>query len=173
MLHGKMKPKEKEEIMKSFNDGKTDILVSTSVVEVGIDIPNATIMLIEGADRFGLAQIYQFRGRVGRGEHQSYGFLFTDSSAQTVKKRLEAIVNAKNSFELAEKDLEIRGPGEFLGTQQSGMPDYLMNALKNLELVQLTREEAEKIITSDPELKKYPLLKQKLEDFKNAKKILN
>jgi len=173
MLHGKMKAKEKEEIMRNFNDGKIDVLVSTSVIEVGIDIPNATIMLIEGADRFGLAQIYQFRGRVGRGQHQSYCLLFTESATKSVQERLGAIVKAKNSFELAERDLQIRGPGEFLGTRQSGIPDYLMNALKNLELVQLARDEAKKILEKDPNLNNHSLIKNRLVEFGQTTKILN
>lgn len=173
MLHGKMKAKEKEEIMRNFNDGTIDVLVSTSVIEVGIDIPNATIMLIEGADRFGLAQIYQFRGRVGRGQHQSYCLLFTESATKSVQERLGAIVKAKNSFELAERDLQIRGPGEFLGTRQSGIPDYLMNALKNLELVQLARDEAKKILEKDPNLNSHLLIKNRLVEFGQTTKILN
>lgn len=173
MLHGRMKPKAKEEIMQKFNDKEVDILVSTSVIEVGIDIPNATIMMIEGVDRFGLSQIHQFRGRVGRSEHQSFCLLFTESSAHTVHQRLNAVIKAKNSFELAEKDLQIRGPGEFLGTRQSGIPDYLMNALKNLELVQVVRLETEKIMEKDPELKNHPILKGKVDDLRKTLNILN
>ncbi len=165
MLHGKMKAKEKTEIMKKFKDGEIDILVSTSVVEVGVDIPNATIMMIEGSDRFGLAQLYQFRGRVGRGEHQSFCFLFTDSSSQTTRKRLRSLIEAKNGFELAEKDLAIRGPGEFLGESQTGIPDLAMKAVQNPELVKAGREAAEMILKKDPELKNYPLLKKRLDSF--------
>ena len=173
MLHGKMKPKEKEEIMKSFNNRMIDVLVSTSVIEVGIDVPNATIMMIEGADRFGLAQIYQFRGRVGRGEHQSYCLLFNESASSHAQQRLKAIVEAKNSFELAEQDLQIRGPGEFLGTRQSGIPDYLMLALKNLEMVKCSRNEAEKILAEDPKLEKHLTIKNRLAEFNQTIKILN
>lgn len=166
MLHGKMKPKEKEKIMSAFAGGKTDILVSTSVVEVGVDVPNATIMMIEGADRFGLAQLYQFRGRVGRGEHQSFCFLFTDSSAKTTRQRLKSIVEAKNGLELAEKDLQIRGPGEFLGEAQTGMPDLGMKALQNPELVKTARQAAYEIIQKDPLLQNHPLLRERLNQFK-------
>lgn len=167
MLHGRLKPKEKEKIMREFGEGKTDILVSTSVVEVGVDIPNATIMMIEGSDRFGLAQLYQFRGRVGRGEHQSYCLLFTDSSSKTTAARLKAIAEAKNGFELAEQDLKLRGPGEFLGQSQSGFPDIAMESLNNPELVKSAREAAAQILKTDTNLKKYPLLKERLTAFQN------
>lgn len=165
MLHGRMKTEEKEKIMTDFKNKKTDVLVSTSVVEVGIDIPNATVMMIEGAERFGLAQLHQFRGRVGRSEYQSYCFLFTDSSAIKTRKRLTALVKSENGFELAEMDLKIRGPGDFLGTRQSGIPDLVMNALKNIKLVEKTREAAREILQQDPELKRYPPLKEKLKKF--------
>ncbi len=165
MLHGKMKAKEKEQIMKDFKDGKTDILVSTSVIEVGVDIPNATIMIIESSERFGLAQLYQFRGRVGRGEHQSFCFLFTELKSQNVLKRLRSLINAKSGFELAEKDLEFRGPGEFLGQLQTGIPDLAMRSLQNPEIVKEAREAAVLIIQKDPNLKTYPQLAEKLAKF--------
>lgn len=165
MLHGKMKSKDKELVMNQFKNNEADILVSTSVVEVGVDITNATIMMIEGAERFGLAQLYQFRGRVGRGSHQSFCFLFTDSSARATQQRLQSIVKAKNGLELAEKDLEIRGPGEFLGQSQTGMPDLAMKALQNPDLVKTSREAALEIIQKDPKLNSYPLLKEKLKSF--------
>ncbi|OGZ83625.1 MAG: ATP-dependent DNA helicase RecG, partial [Candidatus Staskawiczbacteria bacterium RIFOXYC1_FULL_38_18] len=129
MLHGKMKPAEKEKIMIDFKNGEIDILLSTSVVEVGVDVPRATIMMIEGAERFGLSQLHQFRGRVGRSDMQSYCFLFTTSPDQLNRKRLKALVESNNGFELAQKDLEIRGPGSLYGTQQWGLPDMAMQGL--------------------------------------------
>ncbi len=175
MLHGKMKSKEKEKIMTEFSarggsasggkNKKTDILVSTSVVEVGIDVPNTTVMMIEGSERFGLAQLHQFRGRVGRGKHQSYCFLFTDSPAKTTSARLRAILKCENGFELAEKDLKIRGPGELFGIRQSGLPDLAMAGLGNLPLVEQTRKEANNLLDKDPELKYHPLLYEKLKQF--------
>ena len=165
MLHGKMKNEEKEKIMKCFKGRKTDILVSTSVVEVGVDIPNATIMVIEGADKFGLAQLHQFRGRVGRRKEQSFCFLFTEYPAGKTQQRLRALINCESGFELAEKDLKIRGPGDFLGQKQWGIPDLTMNSLRNVSLVEKTREAAKEILNEDAELKKYPLLREKLEEF--------
>jgi len=167
MLHGKIKQKEKEKIMQDFRDKKYDILVSTSVVEVGVDIPNASVMVIEGAERFGLAQLYQFRGRVGRGAHQSYCFLFAESSSPATSQRLKAVVAAQSGFELAEKDLELRGPGEFWGAQQWGLPDLAMASLADRELIKSCRSEAEKILAKDPELKNFPSLKEKLSAFKS------
>lgn len=168
MLHGKMKGKEKDQIMKDFHDKKYDILVSTSVIEVGVDVPNATIMMIEGADRFGLSQLYQFRGRVGRGEHQSYCLLFSGSESTTVIKRLESLIDAKNGFELAEKDLQLRGPGQFLGDKQTGLPDVAMDALQDILLVKATRDAAKNILSNDPELSAHPALLEKFKEFQTA-----
>ena len=165
LLHGRLKSGEKENVMKDFKDKKIDILVSTAVVEVGIDIPNATVMLIEDADRFGLSQLHQFRGRVGRAEHQSYCFLFTSSDSSKTKARLKALVESENGFKIAEKDLELRGPGEFFGTRQSGIPDIAMENITNVKLIQVAREEAQNIIKSDPELKKHPQLAEALQKF--------
>jgi len=166
ILHGKMETKEKEKIMKDFRKRKIDILVSTSVIEVGIDVPNATLIMIEGAERFGLAQLHQFRGRVGRAEDQSYCFLFTESPAKKTAQRLKALLSSENGFELAERDLEIRGPGEFFGKKQWGIPDLTMSSLKDIFLVEKTRQAAKEILEKDPELKKYPLLEKELTRFR-------
>jgi len=166
MLHGRMDKKKKEKVMKGFKEGRTDILVSTSVVEVGIDIPNATIMVIEGADRFGLAQLHQFRGRVGRGQEQSFCLLLTDYLSQTNNQRMKALMKFDSGFDLAEKDLEIRGPGDFSGQRQWGVPDIAMEALKDLSLVEKTRQEAFDILKESPDLKAYPFLKDRLESYK-------
>ena len=162
MLHGKLKPKEKENIMKEFQKGKTNILISTSVVEVGVDIPNATVMMIEGADRFGLAQLHQFRGRIGRGKDQSYCFLFTDSSTQKTNQRLKAITISQDGFELAEKDLKIRGAGDFLGTRQWGLPDLTMASLNDIDLIKQTRQAASMVLEKNLI---NPVLKEKLKNF--------
>jgi len=166
MLHGKLKSAEKAKIMADFASGNADILVSTSVVEVGVDVPNATIMMIEGADRFGLSQLYQFRGRVGRSGHQSYCVLFTDSDAETTQQRLNALLTAKNGFELAEQDLALRGPGQFVGEKQTGIPDLAMKSLNNLELVKAARASAEMVINKDADLKGMPVLRAQLAEFK-------
>ena len=146
MLHGKLKPKEKEEIMDKFKKRKIDILVSTSVIEVGVDIPKATVMIIEGADRFGLSQLHQFRGRIGRSIHQSYCYLFTDSDAKKTYQRLKAIITAKDGFELAEQDLKIRGAGDFIGTRQWGLPDLAMASLDDLNLIKKSRQAAQEVL---------------------------
>ena len=165
ILHGKMKPKEKHDVMMDFKDGKVDILVSTSVIEVGIDVPRATVMMIEGAERFGLSQLHQFRGRVGRSDMQSYCFLFTTSPDQLNRKRLKALVASNNGFELAQKDLEIRGPGQLYGTHQWGIPDIAMQGITNIFLVEKTQQAARDILQVDPELKNHPLLKERVDRF--------
>ena len=144
-----MKPAEKEEIMTNFRAGKFDILVSTSLIEVGVDIPNSTVMVIEAADKFGLSQLHQFRGRVGRSTHQSFCFLFTKSSNEQTLKRLYALVNTNDGFKLAEADLEIRGPGDFVGTRQHGLPDIKMSNLMNLVLIKKCREAAVKFLAKN------------------------
>jgi ATP-dependent DNA helicase RecG len=162
LLHGKLKPADKEKIMRQFKDNELQILVSTSVVEVGVDVPNATVMMIEGAERFGLAQLHQFRGRVGRSSFQSYCFLFSEDPNALVNPRLLAVVRSTNGFELAEEDLKIRGAGNLYGTEQSGY-SFKIATLSNLEMVERSKQYAEKIIDEDPSLSRHPLLKQKVE----------
>lgn len=165
LLHGRMKAKEKEIIMRDFKERKLDILVSTAVVEVGIDIPNATVMLIEGAERFGLSQLHQFRGRVGRGSDQSYCFLFPSDGKSPESARLQALEKTSSGFELAEIDLKLRGPGAFLGTRQSGLPDIAMEHLSNVKLIQIAREKAARVLEQDPTLTNHPLLRKALQTF--------
>jgi ATP-dependent DNA helicase RecG len=164
-LHGKMPAKEKEQTMTDFKNKKYDILVATSVVEVGIDIPNATIIVIEDSDRFGLSQLHQFRGRVGRGEFQSYCFLFTESNTAKAKQRLGVLVKHLSGFEVAEKDFAIRGAGEFLGTRQSGINDIAMKHLTNVKLIEIAHSYAQDIIKENFTLRKYPLLKKEVSRF--------
>ncbi|MSQ15072.1 MAG: ATP-dependent DNA helicase RecG [Dehalococcoidia bacterium] len=152
LLHGRMPSVEKDTVMGHFQRGETDILVSTSVIEVGIDIPNASVMLIEGAERFGLAQLHQFRGRVGRGQHQSYCLLFSDSNSKDVKSRLSIMVQTSDGFVLAEEDMKLRGPGDLLGTRQSGIPELKIAKLTDVDLLQLARREAAEILEKDPDL---------------------
>jgi ATP-dependent DNA helicase RecG len=152
LLHGRMKGEEKEGVMGQFVRGELDILVSTSVVEVGIDVPNASVMLIEGANRFGLAQLHQFRGRVGRGEHESYCVLIADSTTAASEERLAAVEETDDGFALAETDLELRGPGEFFGTRQSGLPDLRVAGLADVRLLEIARGEATRLFDADPEL---------------------
>ena len=152
LLHGRMRPAAKEEVMRSFRDGGLDILVSTPVVEVGIDVPNASVMLVEGADRFGLAQLHQFRGRVGRGQHQSYCLLLADDPGDEAKQRLEAVASIQDGFKLAEVDLELRGPGDFFGTRQSGLPSLHMARLSDTDLLSKAREYASTVLGQDPTL---------------------
>ena len=168
LLHGKMKPKEKAETMARFTDNELQILVSTSVVEVGIDVPNATIMVIEGSQRFGLSQLHQFRGRVGRGEHKSYCFLFAKNTNDANAKRLKSMVQFSSGFKLAEIDLELRGPGEIYGVRQSGIPDLKMASLTDSITIQLAREAAQNIINEDPELKYYPKLAKKIGEMEEV-----
>lgn len=169
LLHGRMKSKEKEEIMFNFSaqgesitgkkNNRYDILVATSVIEVGIDIPNATVIVIEEAHRFGLSQLHQFRGRVGRGEHQSYCFLFSKNSTE----RLKVLEKNLDGFKVAQKDLAIRGPGDFLGTRQSGLPDSTMQNITNIKMIKCALTEASLIIQKDDTLKSYPHLNAALQ----------
>lgn len=163
LLHGKMKPDEKDQVMSDFKDKKYDILVSTTVVEVGVDVPNATVMAIENAERFGLSQLHQLRGRVGRCEHQSYCVLITSTSSQDTLTRLNILTQTNDGFIIAEKDLEIRGPGEFLGTRQSGIPElHLTDLTKDLQILEMARAAAIEFLNSN-----------KITDYKNLKKHID
>lgn len=171
LLHGKMSPKEKEDIMKSFKDGKIKILVSTTVIEVGINVPNATVMVIENADRFGLAQLHQLRGRVGRGKYKSYCILISDVKTMEASERMRIMKSTSDGFVIAEKDLELRGTGEFFGTRQHGLPELKMaDIIKDIVIVKQTRDIAKEILEKgyimQPE---YSFLKKKIEIFLNEK----
>ncbi len=163
-LHGRLKPADKEATMAAFLANQTQVLVTTTVVEVGVDVPNATVMVIEGADRFGLAQLYQLRGRVGRATHESSCFLLTDSDADATMRRLEAFLKAKNCFELAEADLEFRGPGQLFGSQQSGFLDLKIATPQDTELAQIARETAREIVGDESWTQRYPDLAELVKD---------
>jgi ATP-dependent DNA helicase RecG len=149
-----MRPDEKEAVMTDFRNGDPQVLVSTSVVEVGVDVPNTTVMLIEGANRFGLAQLHQFRGRVGRDDKPSYCLLIADSDEDSDNERLKAMERTVDGFELAEIDLNQRGPGDFLGTRQSGFAELKMAKLTDIPLIEMAREQAKIVFSDDPELSK-------------------
>lgn len=174
LLHGRMKPNEKEAIMQSFERGETDILVSTTVIEVGINVPNASVMVIEQAERFGLSQLHQLRGRIGRGSRQSYCILMADYKRSKVAiERLETMVKTNDGFEIAEADLRLRGPGDFLGTKQSGIPDFkFADILRDEDLLELAREEAQRLLTDDPKLEReeHQHLKKHLREYLRARK---
>jgi ATP-dependent DNA helicase RecG len=168
LLHGKMKAKEKEQIMSDFSENKINILVSTSVIEVGVDVPNATIMLIEGAERFGLAQLHQFRGRVGRSDLASYCFLMpTKENISNVKtiERLEALTKHHDGLTLAKIDLKLRGGGDLYGTMQSGFDELQIGSLFDYELIKKARDEAADLVATDPDFKKHPAIKMKLGEW--------
>lgn len=152
-IHGKMRPKEKDEIMQKFKDGKIDILISTTVIEVGVNVPNSSTMVVENAERFGLAQLHQLRGRVGRGEYQSYCILKYNGGSDVVRERMKIMQDTNNGFVIAEKDLELRGSGEFFGTKQHGLPEFkIANLFEDMPILQCVNEVANRIISEDPEL---------------------
>ncbi len=164
-LHGKMKNKDKKEIMEKFKNHEIDVLISTTVIEVGVDVPNATVMVIENAERFGLAQLHQLRGRVGRGSDKSYCILKYDSFSEIVKKRMAVMESTNNGFEISQKDLELRGPGDFFGTKQHGLPDFkIANLFVDMKILNVVQEVANKIIGEDSNLEdeKNSLLKNTL-----------
>jgi len=175
LLHGRMSSADKESVMKRFREREFDILVTTPVVEVGIDVPNATVMLVEGADRFGLAQLHQFRGRVGRGEHESYCLLLADSPSFKAEKRLKIIETTQDGFVLAEEDLKLRGPGEFFGTRQSGLPDLKVAKLGDTRVLEQARRAALDLFQQDPTLTQpeHRLLAEKVREFWGAQTDLS
>lgn len=153
LMHGRLSSEEKDRVMSDFRDGSIDVLVSTTVIEVGVDIPNSNVMIIIDADRFGLAQLHQLRGRVGRGAHQSFCILVSTPKTDEGKKRIEAMVNSADGFALAEEDLKLRGPGEFLGVKQSGLPEFkIADIIRDRKALECARREAELIMSKDPEL---------------------
>jgi ATP-dependent DNA helicase RecG len=166
LLHGRMRPKEKEERMDAFRSGDADVLISTTVIEVGVDVPNATVMLVENAERFGLAQLHQLRGRIGRAEHESFCVLFDESAPgnEDARARLEALVKTTDGFELADVDLMLRGEGTLFDIKQSGLPDLKLARLADdHELVKEARADAFALVDADPDLSDHPKLKRELE----------
>ncbi|MCC7469793.1 MAG: DEAD/DEAH box helicase [Bacteroidetes bacterium] len=163
IIHSKMKTAEKEKVMSDFEKGITNILVSTSVIEVGVNVPNATVIVLEGAERFGLAQLHQLRGRVIRSNHQAYCFVFADSKNEKTIERLKAFKNAKNGFELAEFDLSLRGAGELYKGKQWGVSDVAMEALKNIKVVEAGQKEAKLLLETDPTLENHSSVKERVE----------
>ena len=167
LLHGRMRPGEKDAVMEAFRDHQIDILVSTSVIEVGIDVPNATVMLIDGADRFGLSQLHQFRGRVGRGAQKSYCILISGDTGSDGNARLQAMVDTQDGFKLAQIDLELRGPGDFLGTRQSGLPELDLAMFADVRDLERARAVAERILEEDPNLEsaRFALVRARVDAF--------
>jgi ATP-dependent DNA helicase RecG len=174
LLHGRMKPAEKDRGMRDFRAGESDILVSTSVIEVGIDIPNATVMMIEGADRFGLSQLHQFRGRVGRGADKSYCLLLADDPSDEARERLDLAVQIHDGFRLAEEDLRIRGEGEYYGVRQSGLADFRVARLTDESLLTRAREIADQLLDQNPNLEgtEYAELRRQVSDFAASRNII-
>lgn len=151
-MHGRLKAAERKDIMSRFSMGKIDILVSTTVIEVGVDVPNATVMLIENAERFGLSQLHQLRGRIGRGSHSSYCILFSDGG-KIADERMKIMCETNDGFKISEKDLELRGPGEFFGIRQHGLPELkVANLSTDMYLLSLAKDAADKLLACDPNL---------------------
>jgi len=165
LLHGRMSSPEKDEVLTKFRDNQVQIIVSTTVIEVGVDVPNATVMLIENAERFGLSQLHQLRGRVGRGSQQSYCLLMSGSKADNAKQRLSVLAQSQDGFFISEMDMRFRGPGEVLGSRQSGLADFALASLvEDQDVLLLARDAAEKIMLADSSLESLPLIKQELSD---------
>ena len=165
-MHGKLRPKEKDDIMERFKNGDIDILISTTVIEVGVNVPNASIMIIENAERFGLAQLHQLRGRVGRGEYQSYCILKYQGKSEVIRERMQVMTKTNDGFIISEKDLELRGSGEFFGTKQHGIPEFkIANLFEDMPMLKEVQELAEKILADDQKLEK--------EENKKLKRIVD
>jgi ATP-dependent DNA helicase RecG len=174
-LHGKMRPKEKDAIMEEFKNGNIDILISTTVIEVGVNVPNASLMIIENAERFGLAQLHQLRGRVGRGEYQSYCILKYQGNSDVIRQRMKVMQETNDGFIISEKDLELRGSGEFFGTKQHGIPEFkIANLFEDMQVLKMVQSLAMKILDDDPKLmqeKNEKLRKMVKEKFENRIEI--
>jgi len=165
LLHGRLSGEEKQRVLTAFADGALQVLVSTTVVEVGVDVPEASVMVIDHAERFGLAQLHQLRGRVGRGAAASHCLLIQDGGQAQARQRLEVLVNSHDGFEIAEMDLRLRGPGQVLGTRQSGLPDLALASLtEDGDLLELSRDVAGDLLERDPELQEHALLQQALQE---------
>ena len=174
-VHGKMKPKEKDAVMRAFAGHETDILVSTTVIEVGVDVPNAAVMVVENAERFGLSQLHQLRGRVGRGEHQSYCVLISDSRNEETLQRLRVMVKTTDGFKIAEEDLRLRGPGDFFGERQHGLPGLKIADLGvDAQLLQEAQKAAEDLLARDPDLTSCPATAERIAElFAQSAETLN
>ena len=176
-VHGRLKAKEKEDVMSAFHRGELDVLVSTTVIEVGVDVPNASLMVIENAERFGLSQLHQLRGRVGRGKHKSYCVLVTASRGETARERLRALCATNDGFQIAEEDLRLRGPGDFFGKRQHGLPQLkVADFAADMELLKEAREAAQALVAADPELKRpaHRLLRKKVRElFQDNAELFN
>ena len=170
LLHGRMALAEKEQVMEEFKSGDLDVLISTPVIEVGIDVPNATVMLIDGAERFGLSQLHQFRGRVGRGEHESFCLLLTGEAGLEARERVRTVERIQDGFQLAEEDLRLRGSGEYLGTRQSGLSELMVARITDQDILSLARREASRILDSDPDLEdeSHVALRKRVEEYSQS-----
>jgi len=174
-VHGKMKPKEKEAVMAAFAARETDILVSTTVIEVGVDVPNAAVMVVENAERFGLSQLHQLRGRVGRGKHQSYCILVSDNQNEETRARLKVMTKTADGFKIAEEDLRLRGPGDFFGQRQHGLPGLKIADIGcDTQLLKEAQQAAEALLEKDPELETCPATAERIAAlFTQAETTLN
>ena len=177
LMHGKLKPKEKAAVMEDFKTGRLDALVSTTVIEVGVDVPNASLMVVEDADRFGLSQLHQLRGRVGRGEHPSYCVLLSDNRNELTRKRLKTLASTTDGFAIAEEDLKLRGPGDFFGARQHGLPQLKLASLEgDMRLLHQAQAAAQKVLARDPNLtwEEHAPLRRRVEQlFRENRDIFN